>query len=139
MKLKILPPTLRRNNRYLALDIISEVKLSKNDLVSAVWYGCLRLYGESETSDFNLWLMRFYDIGKIDNNSQNNLDNERKNMNRINSHYYHYKAILRCQRGCEDKVRGSLAMLANHNNNKIVISTIGISGTIASSIENFIN
>ena len=128
MKLKILPPTLRANNRYLTLDIKSEDKLDKDKLVSAIWYASLRLYGEIETSAFNLWLMRFYDLSN---------NNSPKNNNDLD--YYHFKAILRCQRGYEDKVRGSLALLANYNNKKIAISTIGISGTIASSIEKFIN
>jgi len=121
MKLKILPPTLRINNHYLTLDIKSEAKLDKDELVSAIWYGCLRLYGEIETSSFNLWLMRFYDISDAD------------------LHYYHFKAVLRCQRGYEDKVRGSLALLANYNHKKIAIFTMGISGTIYSSMEKFIN
>lgn len=196
MKLKILPPTLRINNRYLVLDIKSEIKISKDELVSAIWYSCLRLYGEIGTSDFNLWLMKFYDISnysskhyKIDNNinnsdiatninnniankinnNTNNKINSNKGKNKINTgyinnnsnnnndkvntnsnnnftnyeeeepSYYHFKVVLRCKRGCEDKVRGSLSLLSNYNNNKIAITTIGISGTISSSIENFIN
>lgn len=173
MKLKILPPTLRINNHYLTLDIKSESKLDKDELVSAIWYACLRLYGEIETSSFNLWLMRFYDItNNIDkninninnypddnnlsnisnhshtninntcNNNENNHDMDYNNKNRqINNDlsYYHYKVILRSQKGHEDKVRGSLALLTKYNHKKIAISTIGISGTIASSIEKFIN
>lgn len=193
MKLKILPPTLRINNRYLTLDIKSESILDKNELVSAIWYSCLRLYGEIETSSFNLWVMRFYNINNINNfNNRNcNINNKDNNFNNINyninnrnsninnknsnindidnsidnkysdidnkdnnvnimnnnknnqinndlSYYYYYKVVLRCQRGSEDKVRGSLALLAKYNHKKIAISTIGISGTIASSIENFI-
>ncbi|BBL61270.1 hypothetical protein MARBORIA2_04860 [Methanobrevibacter arboriphilus] len=165
MKLKILPPTLRINNRYLVLDIKSELKISKDELVSAIWYACLRLYGEIGTSDFNLWLMKFYDISnyssnhyKIDNNINNsdidtdinnnsNNNNNKVNTNSINNFinyeeeepsYYHFKVVLRCKRGCEEKVRGSLALLSNYNNKKIAITTIGISGTISSSIEKFI-
>ncbi len=136
MKLKILPPTLRPNNRYLVLDIKSEVKISKEELVSAIWYGCLRLYGELETSSFNLWLMRFYDLNNYSSKNSNLIMDNNFN-NEIS--YYHFKAVLRCQRGFEDSVRGSLALLSNYNNKKIAITTIGISGTIASSIEKFIN
>lgn len=136
MKLKILPPTLRPNNRYLVLDIKSEVKISKEELVSAIWYGCLRLYGELETSSFNLWLMRFYDLNNYSSKNSNLIMDNNFN-NEIS--YYHFKAVLRCQRGFEDNVRGSLALLSNYNNKKIAITTIGISGTIASSIEKFIN
>lgn len=135
MKLKILPPTLRINNHYLTLDIKSESKLDKDELVSAIWYGCLRLYGEIETSSFNLWLMRFYDI----TDTSETFDNNENTQNNHDLPYYHFKAVLRCQIGYEDKVRGSLALLAKYNHKKIAISTIGISGTIASSIEKFIN
>ena len=136
MKLKILPPTLRINNHYLTLDIKSEVKLDKTKLISAIWYGCLRLYGEIETSAFNLWLMRFYDI----TDSSESFDNfNQKPQNNSDLLYYQFKAVLRCQTGYEDKVRGSLALLSQYNHKKIAISTIGISGTIASSIEKFIN
>ena len=171
MKLKILPPSLRINNHYLTLTIKSEVKLNKEELVSAIWYACIRLYGEAETSAFNLWLMRFYDIddiidmhsendiGNMDNiddiidmhsendiednigmNSENIKDRYDKNFQNIDDlGYYYFKAILRCQRGYEDKIRGSLAMLYKYNNKKIAIITVGISGTIVSSMENFIN
>jgi len=133
MKLKILPPTLRINNHYLTLDIKSETKINKDELVSAIWYASLRAYGEIETSSFNLWVMRFYDMKNII--SDNNIETQNNNF----LDYYHYKAILRCQVGYEDKVRGSLALLAKYNHKKISISTIGISGTISSSIEKFIN
>jgi len=166
MKLKILPPTLRINNHYLTLDIKSEAKLDKDELVSAIWYGCLRLYGEIETSSFNLWLMRFYDItdtseisdnyynGYNNSNSNNSISNNSSNNHNHESHenfdnnkntqnndlpYYHFKAVLRCQRGYEDNVRGSLALLSKYNHKKIAISTMGISGTISSSMEKFIN
>lgn len=66
MKLKILPPTLRKNNRYLALDIKTDnVSLSKDELVSIIWEGCIHYCGECGTSDFNLWVMRFYDLDKV--------------------------------------------------------------------------
>ncbi|MBZ9571351.1 ribonuclease P [Methanobrevibacter sp. TMH8] len=147
MKLKILPPTLRINNHYLSLDIKSESEINKDELVSAIWFGCLRLYGEIETSAFNLWLMRFYsnnsykNDNNICNNKENNhdiYDNNKNTQFNNDLSYYHYKAVLRCQRGYEDKVRGSLALLTKYNHKKIAISTIGISGTIASSIEKFI-
>jgi ribonuclease P/MRP protein subunit POP5 len=130
MRLKILPPTLRINNRYLTLDIKSEVKLNKDELISAIWNSCLRLYGEIETSSYNLWLIRFFDI--TNNNNKNTQVNN-------NLFYYHHKAILRCQRGYENKVRGSLALLSKYNHKKITISTVDISGTILSSMESFIN
>ncbi len=121
MKLKILPPTLRKNKRYLTLDIKSETKLEKNQLVGILWDGCIRYYGELGTSNFSLWLMRLY-------------EDENKNQG-----YYHYRAILHCQRGYEEEVRAAIALITRYNNNKkINITTIGLSGTVKSSIEKYI-
>ena len=118
MKLKVLPPTLRKNRRYLTLDIRSEVKVSKNDLVSLIWNACLMYYGELGVSDFALWLMRVYeDYGSSD--------------------YFHYRAILACQRGYEDKIRTALALMYKFNGKKVNISCIGLSGTVKSSMDKY--
>ena len=114
MKLKVLPPTLRKNNRYLTLDIKSESKINKDNLVNIIWDACLRFQGELMTSNFNLWVMRFYESGKCDD-------------------YYTYKAIVRCQRDFVDEVRSSLALLVMHNGSHISMTTIGLSGTVKSS------
>ncbi|MDR2544703.1 MAG: ribonuclease P [Methanobrevibacter sp.] len=130
MKLKILPPTLRTNYRYLVLDIKSEVSLSKNDLISAIWEASVHLYGELETSNFHLWIMRFFDL----NHEKANIIAHINDQNNV----YYYKAVLRSQRNFEEKVRNSLTMLYKHNGKKIAISTIGKSGTIKSAVSKFI-
>lgn len=114
MKLKVLPPTLRKNNRYLTLDIKSDSKITKDDLVNIIWDACVRFQGECNTSNFNLWVMKFYEIEKTDE-------------------YIHYKAIVRCQRDFVEEVRSSLALAFRHNGNVISITTIGLSGTIKAS------
>ncbi|WP_413828564.1 Rpp14/Pop5 family protein [Methanobrevibacter sp. UBA46] len=119
MKLKVLPPTLRKNKRYLTLDIKSEVKHNKDDFVLAIWDSCIRFWGEQETSNFDLWLMKlFYDDESDD--------------------FYHYRAVLKCQRGYEEEVRAALALLTRYNNKKINITTIGLSGTIKSAVDKYI-
>ena len=114
MKLKVLPPTLRKNNRYLTLDIKSTSPISKDELVSIIWDSCVRFQGEAMTSNFNLWVMKFYEIEKMDE-------------------FIHYKSILRCQRDFTDNVRSSLALTYKYNGNVISITTIGLSGTVKSS------
>ena len=114
MKLKVLPPTLRKNNRYLTVEIKSISSITKDDLVSIMWDACIRFQGELMTSNFNLWVMRFYELepsGDINN----------------------YKAIIRCQRDFTDEVRSSLALVNKFNGNRIAITTIGLSGTIKAS------
>ncbi|WP_406535762.1 Rpp14/Pop5 family protein [Methanobrevibacter sp.] len=114
MRLKVLPPTLRKNNRYLTVDIKSASPVTKDNLVSIVWDACIRFQGELMTANFNLWVMRFYEL---DNNAD----------------VYNYKAIVRCQRDFVDEVRSSLALVNKYDGGRIAITTIGLSGTIKAS------
>ena len=114
MGLKVLPPTLRKNNRYLTVNIKSESGITKDDLVTIVWDACVRFQGELNSGNFNLWVMKFYEC---DNNGE----------------FYSYKAIVRCQRDYVEEVRSSLALANRFNGSRISITTIGLSGTIKSS------
>ncbi len=114
MGLKVLPPTLRKNNRYLVVEIMTESPIDKDDLVSIVWDACVRFQGENNTSNFNLWVMRFYE-----------LDDD--------GDYYNYKAIVRCQRDFVEQVRSSLALVNMYKRDRISITTIGLSGTVKAS------
>lgn len=114
MGLKVLPPTLRKNNRYLTVEIKSISPIVKEDLVSILWDACVRFQGELNTSNFNLWVMRFYVSNEF-------------------CEYYNYKAIIRCQRDYVEEVRSSLALVNKYKRDKISITTIGLSGTIKAS------
>ena len=114
MKLKVLPPTLRKNNRYLTVDIKITSPISKDDLVAIIWDACVRFQGEANTANFNLWVMKFY---KIDENEN----------------YYNYKAIIRCQRDFVDDVRSALALANMFSGSRIAMTTIALSGTIKAS------
>ena len=114
MKLKVLPPTLRKNNRYLTLDIKIESQISKDDLVGIIWDACVRFQGECMTSNFNLWVIKLFELDK-------------------NENYYHYKAIVRCQRDFVDEVRSSIALINKSKYKRISMTTIAMSGTIKSS------
>lgn len=114
MKLKVLPPTLRKNNRYLTVEIKTISPIVKDDLVTIVWDACVRFQGELNTANYNLWVMRFYD-------------------QEANDDYCCYKAIVRCQRDHVDEVRSALALTYKFNNERIAITTIALSGTIKAS------
>ena len=114
MKLKVLPPTLRKNNRYLTVDIKITSPINKDDFVSIVWDACVRFQGELNTANFNLWVMKFYELEKTDD-------------------FHAYKAIVRCQRGYVDDVRSSLALANRYENGRISITTVGLSGTVKAS------
>ena len=114
MALKVLPPTLRKDNRYLTVEIKTVSPIVKDDLVSILWDACVRFQGELNTSNFNLWVMRFYELDGTDD-------------------YINYKAIIRCQRDYVEEVRSSLALVNRHRGDRISITTIGLSGTIRAS------
>ena len=118
MKLKVLPPTLRKNNRYLTVEIKSETPIVKGDLVSIIWDACIRFHGECLTGNFNLWVMKFFDVGKIDD-------------------YFSYKAIVRCQRDYVNEVRSAIALVNMYNRKRIAMTAVRLSGTIKAS-EKFI-
>ncbi len=118
MKLKVLPPTLRKNNHYIVVDVYSEVEITKNDLVNIIWDGCIRYSGEGQTANFNLWVMRFKRVScKLE--------------------YFYYQAIIRCQRDYKDDVRAALTCISQYKFNRISIITIGVSGTIKSGENKF--
>jgi len=74
-KLKILSPTLREKERYIAFQIISEEPISYSDLENAIWNCGLEFFGEYGISKAWLWLVKnLYDekkqIGVIRTNSK---------------------------------------------------------------------
>ena len=123
MKLKVLPPTLRKNHHYLILDVKSEVEISKEEMLPCVWDACIRYWGENHSSNFDLWVMKHYLLEETTHN---------------NEAVFNYKTVLRCGRSFEDDVRVALATLTRQNKKRITINTIGVSGTIKSGISKYI-
>ena len=120
MKLKILPPTLRINKRYIVFEFISQKQINKSELIKIIWNNCLYYHGELETSKFRLWLMRKWDCKSLNDS-------------------YMIKGIIQCDRDYVEKVKSALCLANNFNNNKIVFHTLGVSGTIKSASQKFIN
>lgn len=118
MKLKVLPPTLRKNNHYFVVDVVYDGVLDKDKLVDIIWDGCVRFWGELGTSDFNLWVMRFVEIG-------------------VFLGYRHYRAVVRFQRGFEDELRAALICINNYRHNRISFIIKGIGGTIKSCMDKY--
>lgn len=112
MKLKILPPTLREKKRYIGIKIYSSEPLTKEEIYNIIWHNTINLYGEIEASKINLWIISTKEI-------QNN-------------RHYQQNLIVKCQRGYEEKLITALASIYRNRKNRIVIHTIGTSGTIKS-------
>lgn len=112
MKLKILPPTLREKKRYVGLKMYSEENLKKEEIFSILWNSIINIYGEIESSKINLWIV---DTQKVDNKKRNQ-----------------YNIVVKCQRGYETELITAFNTIYKYKKNRIVIHTIGTSGTIKS-------
>jgi len=119
MKLKILPPTLRNDKRYISFEAVSEVLLSKEDVIPLVWEASLNFHGECKTSKFDLWIMRVWSTKSSDN----------KNI---------IKGIIQCNREEVSSVRAAILLIAKFKGKRVVFHTLGISGTIKAGIKKFI-
>ena len=119
MKLKILPPTLRNDKRYISFEALSEVPLSKEDVISIVWDASLNFHGECKTSKFDLWIMKVWSIGSYDTGNI-------------------IRGIIQCNRGEVSSVRGAILLITKFKGKRVVFHTIGISGTIKAGIKKFI-
>ena len=118
MKLKILPPTLRNDKRYISFEAISEIPLTREDVISLLWESSLNFYGECNTSEFDLWVMKVWQI-----DSEND---------------YLIKGIVQCNRDKVNSVITVLVIINKFKGKAVVFHTIGISGTIKSAIKKFI-
>ena len=119
MKLKILPPTLRNDKRYISFEAVSEVLLSKEDVIPLVWEASLNFHGECKTSKFDLWIIKVWTT-KLSND---------KNI---------IKGIIQCNREEVSSVRAAILLIAKFKGKRIVFHTLGISGTIKAGIKKFI-
>ena len=75
-KLKPLKPSLREKNRYLAYEVISKEKMSKNQTEKLIYNGLLRLLGELSIAKAGLMFIKFNDnkgIIKVNNKYVNHL------------------------------------------------------------------
>lgn len=118
MKLKILPPTLRNDKRYISFEAISEIPLNRDDIISLVWESSLNFHGECKTSKFDLWIMKIWKIESEDNNV--------------------IKGIIQCNRDEINSVRAIIPLITKFRGKRVVFHTLGISGTIKSAIKKFI-
>lgn len=112
MKLKILPPTLREKKRYIGLKLYSQNRIKKEDIFNILWNSIINVYGEIEASKINLWIV---DTKEIKNNKR-----------------FQQNIIVKCQRGYENKVITAVNTIYRQRETRIVVHSIGTSGTIKS-------
>ncbi|MCD6368093.1 MAG: ribonuclease P protein component 2 [Candidatus Aenigmarchaeota archaeon] len=105
-KPKILSPTLREKKRYLAFEVISESKLEFEEILNAFWHSLLNLCGEIGTANTNIWFV--------------------KDMWNENSQ----RGVIRCRHDTVEYVRSALALIDRIGDSRVIINTLGVSGTM---------
>ncbi len=107
-KLKILSPTLREKERYIAFKVISETPVTYSDLESSIWQTMLDFYGEVGVSQTSLWLVR-------------NLYDERDQT-----------GVIKCNNKSVPKILAVLGLIVRLGENRVIIKILKVSGTIKS-------
>ena len=108
--MKILKPTLREKNRYIAFQVISEKgeEFTYSDLESAIWNTMLDFLGEEGMSKTFFWVLKdCWNPGK-------------------------QIGILRCNHKSVQAVIASLGLIDRLGDNRVTFKILKISGTIKS-------
>jgi RNase P/RNase MRP subunit POP5 len=98
----LLPRGVRR--RYLALRLVSDSSVSREDLMNTIWDALIQLFGEYGASQTDLTLIRY--------------SSERK------------FAIIRCSHKALEMVRASIASITQMNGKQAAIHIQKVSGTL---------
>jgi len=100
--MKGLPPALRRRKRYIAFRIIAERKFEQKEIVSALMDSLIKTFGEFGSANTGVWVEYF--------NGE--------------------KGIIRCYNDAIDKVKVALTLINRIGDVKVILLTLGVSGTI---------
>ena len=110
---KTLPPTLREKKRYLAFEIISEEKVEFGDILNAFWHSLLNLIGELGASQANIWFV------------SDSWDAEKQ------------RGLIRCDNKYVEYIRAALALIERIGDNRVIVYTLGVSGTMKAARRKF--
>ena len=105
-RLKILLPTLRGRDRYIAFQVFSEYDIRYADLEAAIWDTLLDFFGEIGVSQMSLWLIK-------------NLYDEERQI-----------GVVRCNNKSVERVVAGLGFVSRLGDNRITIKIFKVSGTI---------
>lgn len=108
--MKILPPTLRPNWRYLAVRVVSGPQIRRGALIGAINDSAISLLGDVNASMCNISLLGFE----------------------------HGIAIVRCTREHTEEARCVLATIHTIKGSRVGFHVMGIAGTVKSATEKYI-
>jgi len=108
--MKILPPTLRESNRYLAISVTSEGDIPRRDLVNEILFCAATLHGDAGSSEMGIRLLSFEDN----------------------------KGIIQCRMDRVWETRAVLATVTSIKGMRTRIKVLGVSGTVRGATEKYL-
>ncbi|MFA0822135.1 MAG: Rpp14/Pop5 family protein [Methanomethylovorans sp.] len=108
--MKTLPPSLRERKRYLAIEIIAEYDVSREELLREIFAAIGSLLGDIGSSECGLRLLD----------------------------YDKQKGILRCSHMMSEKSRAALATITSIGGQRAIVHVLGISGTVRGATQKYI-
>lgn len=104
--LKILMPSLREKERYIAFQVISEDSITYSDLESAIWNSMMDFFGEYGTAKTSMWIVK-------------NLYDEQNQL-----------GVIRCNNKSVQEVITGLGLISRLGDSRVTIKILSVSGTI---------
>ena len=101
--MKKLLPSLREKKRYLVYEIISKKSINFQTAKKAIYDNISKMIGELELGKAGIQILPDYEM---------------------------QKGIIKVSNKYLDKLRASLALIDNINNNKVIVASRGVSGAI---------
>jgi len=110
--MKILPPTMRENKRYLAFELIAEemTMVGRDDLIREIFSASGSLLGDLGSSECNIWLFAFDDN----------------------------RGVVSCDRDHVSRTRAALATITHVKGKKVLFHVLGISGTVLGATKKYL-
>jgi ribonuclease P/MRP protein subunit POP5 len=110
--MKVLPPTMRENKRYLAFELIAEgnAMISRDDLIRELFSASGTLLGDLGSSECNIWLFAFDDN----------------------------KGVISCERAHVSQTRAVLATITHVKGKRVLLHVLGVSGTVRGATKKYL-
>ncbi|MDG6243654.1 MAG: Rpp14/Pop5 family protein [Methanolobus sp.] len=108
--MKVLPPTMRENKRYLAFELIAEGNISRDDLIREIFSASGSLLGDLGSSECNIWLFAFDNL----------------------------KGIISCEREHVSQTRAALATISYVKGKRVSFHILGVSGTVLGATKKYL-
>lgn len=110
--MKILPPTMRDNKRYLAFELITEENtlVGRDELIRELFSASGSLLGDLGSSECNIWLFAFDDN----------------------------KGVISCNRNYVSQTRAVMATITNVKGKRVLVHVLGVSGTVLGATKKYL-